>query len=758
MKKFTFAGVMIGLLVAGPLSAAGEMVADDGRLERRMPTVNGSRAAMDFPGHPGSERRLDGFMLSEGDVTTDMQPVLEPFRATDDSVENVFDPIQQPDQRRMQKQFTGGDWSQDGARHGQAEVRTGPAGSDEGAAKTFIRPDALPKDLFAPGVQELMRDQQFAVPGKSGSELDMESLQEKGRTEPRVAERSVPSPLERQVGADELLSPSRTKPANLAKNIQQFGYSFFRETKFAADRNLPVTADYLLAPGDTLVVTVWGAVNGTYEVPINRSGEVAIPKVGPVKLAGLPFGSVRDVLKNRLASIYRNFDLSVNMGRLRTIKVYVVGEVAAPGDYSVSGLGTVINALGAAGGPTKNGSLRNIKVRRAAGGEEPVDLYDFFTNGDKSRDIRLQSGDTIFVPVIGRVVAVAGNVKRPAIYELKHEQTLKEVLSLAEGITATGNLQQVQISRTEANAKKSVIDLNLDPLKAGKPLDELAAAVKINDLDVVRVYGISGLLRGHVKISGHVERQGYYAIAPGQRISGVLAADNLLPEYHTELLEITRLVPPDLHREKLLLKLSAALAKDPAHDIELKEFDTLRVFSRWDLEERLTVRVNGEVQQPGQYRHYSGMTVRDLLVQAGNPKASAFLKNAEISRLSLRNERAQMEPITINLDEVLKGDPAHNLVLAPFDELNVRRIPNWATEKDRYVKLSGEFVFPGTYPIYRGERLSSVIARAGGFTDKAYLPGAKYTREIVRKLQQQRLDESMSMLCGMQLPQFLIFR
>jgi protein involved in polysaccharide export with SLBB domain len=553
----------------------------------------------------------------------------------------------------------------------------------------------------------------------------------------------VSSALEKQIGSDDLLAPNRVTDGNPAKDLQQFGYTFFRDASYASAQDLPVSADYLLASGDSLVVTVWGAVNGTYEVSINRSGEIVIPKIGPVKLAGLPFGAVREVLKNRLAHIYREFDVSVSMGRLRTIKVYVVGEVHAPGDYSISGLATVINALGAAGGPTKNGSLRNIRVRRAAGGEEQVDLYEFFTRGDKSRDIRLQSGDAIFVPVIGRVAAIAGNVKRPAIYELKDERSLRDLIALAEGVTVTGNLQRVQISRVIANDKKSVLDINLDPQRTGKSVYELAAGVAISDMDVVRVFAISGLLRGHVRIIGHVERPGYFACVPGQRISSVLTGDQLLPEYHAETLEITRLVPPDLHPEKRLVSLKGVLAKDPQHDLQLQEFDTLRVFSRWDLEERLTVRVSGEVQQPGEYRYFTGMTVRDLLVQAGNPKASAYLRSAEVSRLNRSEAQVRLEPHTIDLAAAVRGDVAHNLVLAPYDELNVRRIPNWSDEKERYVTLVGEFMFPGTYPVYKGERLSSVIARAGGFSENAYLPGAKFTRETVRKLQQQRLDESL---------------
>jgi polysaccharide biosynthesis/export protein len=293
-----------------------------------------------------------------------------------------------------------------------------------------------------------------------------------------------------------------------------------------------------------------------------------------------------------------------------------------------------------------------------------------------------------------------------------------------------------------ANQKKQVIDLNLDPGLTGKTFDELAAGIPVQDMDIVKVFPINRLLRNHFKLEGHLERPGSYALKPGIRISSVLNHQLLLPEY-APTIEVTRLYPPNLEPRKILLNLEEALAGVPDQDIEIREFDTIRLFSKWDLQEMMRVRASGEVQAPGEYPLLTGMTVRDLLLQAGNPNASAYLKDAEISRLSIHDEKAQLQPIIINLEEALKGNPKDNITLQPFDELTVRRIPNWTEAKDRYVTLSGEFVFPGVYPIYKGERLSSVIRRAGGFTDKAYPKGAKFTREIVRKNQQQRMDEAL---------------
>lgn len=615
--------------------------------------------------------------------------------------------------------------------------------SEGTSSSPFSAPVTIPQ--FTPVAPQLPKTEQPKVLNPEKTKLSTEettptSVKEQKEPAPRV--KSEPSSIEQVIGADEIIEASGVADESSPRTLSQFGYNYFQNLSLLPQIDIQVSPDYLVGPGDSIVVTVWGSIEGSYDLVVNNGGEVGLPKVGPVRVAGLPFGKLAEVFRVHLAKVFRDFDLAVNMGKLRTNKISVIGEVTAPGDYTVSSLATVLNALAAAGGPTKNGSLRSITVRRSGKGEETIDLYDFFLTGDKRKDVRLSSGDTIFVPVIGRIAAVAGKVKRPAIYELKNETTLKELIGLAEGITATGYLQRVQISRVVPNQKKQVIDLNLDPGQTGKSFDELAAAIPVQDMDIVKVFPINRLLRNHFRLEGHLERPGFYALKPGIRISSVLNHQLLLPEY-APTIEVTRLSPPNLEPHKILLDLEKALAGVPEQDIEIKEFDTIRLFSKWKLQERIRVRVSGEVQSPGEFPLLKGMTVRDLLLQAGNPNASAYLKDAEISRLSIHGEKAQLQPIVINLEEALKGNAEHNIVLHPFDELTVRRIPNWAEAKDRYVTLAGEFVFPGAYPIYKGERLSSVISRAGGFTDKAYPKGAKFTRELVRKLQQERMDEAL---------------
>jgi len=558
-----------------------------------------------------------------------------------------------------------------------------------------------------------------------------------------AVEHKEPSAIERTLSENPVSAEKVKAQPYGTIGLTQFGYSFFRPGagRFAPQTDVPVGPDYLVSAGDRLLVSIWGSINGTFNLEVNRSGEITLPKVGAVKVAGQRFDQLPALLTAMVGRNYKNFNLNVNMGKLRSIKVYLVGEVAAPGDYNLNSLSTLINALAAAGGPTKNGSLRNIRINRNGKVIETVDLYDFFLKGDKGRDIRLQPGDTILVPAIGPVAGIAGNVRRPGIYELKSERSLKDLLALADGINPTGYLQRVQLYRVEAHDKKVVTDFNLD-LKGGKSIDEVASSIAIQDLDLVKVLPIDSLLRGYVRLNGHVLRPGDYALKPGMRMSALLGADNLLPEYYPSAGQLIRLYPPDLHPEVSFFDITRALNKEPGFDVELKEFDRVKIFTRKEKQETPFVKVSGEVQKPLQTRYFENMTVRDLVMQGGNVKQTAYLKNAEITRLKRSGDSVSSFALAVDLAKALQGG-AENIKLEPFDELTVRRIPNWAEETERYAVLQGEFVFPGTYPIYKGERLSAVIARAGGFSERAYLKGAKFTRETARQLQQRRMDEAL---------------
>lgn len=644
------------------------------------------------------------------------------------------------------------------------------------------------------------------------------------------------SPLEKIISSKEKGAEDPQPQSAQSSELIQFGYNFFRPSApgFSPLTDVPVGADYPVGPGDRIIINLWGSVEGTHELEVNRSGEILLPRVGGVKVWGVTFGKLHGVIKSSLSRAFKDFDLNVTMGKLRIIKVYVVGDVKSPGDYNLTPLSTLINALSAAGGPLKSGTLRNIQIKRGGTTVDTVDLYNFFLTGDKSRDIRLQPGDTIFVPAIGPAVGIAGNVRRAAIYELKGEKTLADVLALAGGINPTGYLQRVQIARVEAHEKRIISDFSLDPKNAGTPNEELTGSIKVQDLDLVRVFPIDNTLRGYVRLDGHVLRPGDYALKPDMKVADLIGRDNLLQDHHADAALVTRLAPPDYRPEKLFINLEKAMSGDNIHNLALQEFDVVRVYSRRDMEESSYVSVSGEIQRPGRYLLTKNQTVSDLVKEAGNLKKIAFTKKAEIRRVRVVGDVLKPYSIYIDLEEALKGNPRHNIILNHLDELVIkkydisetrfvringevqrpgeyrfvenmtiadlvmeagglrktaysgkaevtradikgdsittfttnidlekalqgdpkenislmhqdtviiRRIPNWFEETERYVTLRGEFLFPGIYPAAKGEKLDSVIKRAGGFTERAYLRGAKFTRVSIKETQQKRMNE-----------------
>jgi protein involved in polysaccharide export with SLBB domain len=555
-----------------------------------------------------------------------------------------------------------------------------------------------------------------------------------------LAEEFLSSNLEKDYARRPPSLQERFEPDALRRDLKQFGYEFFRNSRGVAQaqENLPVGADYVIGPGDVLRVDLWGSIQGRHELTVDRSGEITIPKVGVVKVWGLPYTQAKETINRAVARYYRGFELNVSLGRLRSIQVYVVGAVEAPGMYSVSALGTAINALAGAGGPTKNGSLRSVRLVRAGKLIQEIDCYDMFLTGDRSSDPRLENGDTVFVPVIGPVVAVAGEVKRPAIYELKGKVTLPEILQVAGGIAPSGDTGRIQVERVEGNSSRIVLDFNPNR----KDLATALGDIVLQDRDMVKVFAISPASRQVVLLQGNVARPGEYQFRPGMRLRDLIPDYTmLLPDSYLDAVEITRLAPPDLHREVLSVSLRKVLAGEDKENIELHEQDSIKVFTRWEVLEKPMVAISGQVVNPGVFPFYPNMTVRDLITAAGSLKRSAFLENAELTRVTVEQGKARSSHLFVELNKALAGDPGHNLPLQPDDTLIVRGIENWLEASDRFVTLKGEVRYPGTYSITKGERLSSVIRRAGGYADKAYLLGARFTRKSVQEYQQKRMDE-----------------
>ena len=422
--------------------------------------------------------------------------------------------------------------------------------------------------------------------------------------------------------------------------LRQYGYAMFASnvSTFAPVDDIPVGPDYVLGPGDDLTINVWGAVDSTLIRTVDRNGRIVLPKVGDLRIWGLTFSQADRLIRDELGRYFRGFQASVTMGRLRTVSVHVVGEVCQPGVYTLSSLSTVTNALYSAGGPTKLGSLREVRLLRGNVQVAKLDLYDFLQRGDRTRDYRLESGDTIFVPTVGDVVAVAGEVKRPAIYEITSGARLADVVALAGGVTPTSYLKRVQVVRALPDAERVTLDVDLAShyLRGEEPGNP-----PINAGDLVLIHRSDPRVYNIVKVEGAVRYPGAYELKPMMRISQLLQPDRLLPEAYVERVEVARRRP-------------------------------------------------------------------DL----------------------------SMEIVSIDLKKAWSGDASQDLLLKALDEITVRT----ELKSARTVTLTGEVVRPGIYTVAEGERLSSVLARAGGFTERAFLKGSVFTRASLRKVEQEQLD------------------
>jgi protein involved in polysaccharide export with SLBB domain len=525
----------------------------------------------------------------------------------------------------------------------------------------------------------------------------------------------------------------------IPRELKQFGYDFFlsKPSSFAPVADVPVGPDYVIGPGDSFTITLWGRVEALYAVEVDRNGEVSIPKVGVVKVWGLTFSQLQKFLMGEISKYYKEFQMNVTMNRLRTIQVFVVGEASSPGSYVLSSLATVYHALIAAGGPSKTGTMREVQLLRNGKVVESIDLYDFFLRGDRSKDVRLQSGDTVFIPVIGPAVAISGSVKKPAIYELKGPVLLKDFVEMAGGVTFQGYLQRVQVERVEAHQKKVATDFNLSPEGKDQPPPY---ATLLRDGDFVKVFPIYDQAENIVFLGGHIKRPGSLELKPGMKLSDLIPSyDALLSEPYLEHGEIQRLIPPDRRPETVSFHLGKMLQGDAQHNLLLQNQDRVIVFAKANFKETPQVSISGEVSSPGKYRLVEKMRVRDLVFQAGNVKRSAYLQEAEITRLTKTGSEVVSRNLKINLQETLRENPDHNLILEEDDHLFVRQIPKWYI--DKRVSVTGEVKFPGAYTFYKGERLSSVLERAGGYAPEAYLHAAFFTRESVRQVQEKRLRD-----------------
>ncbi|MBI4722958.1 MAG: SLBB domain-containing protein [Candidatus Stahlbacteria bacterium] len=512
-------------------------------------------------------------------------------------------------------------------------------------------------------------------------------------------------------------------PLEVSKNIFQFGYDIFGppSTTFAAVENYTVPPKYVLGPDDEIIINIWGKVQETIKVKIDRDGKIILPKAGVIYLLGLEFEKAQELITKQLNTYYSNIEVNITLGRLKSIKVFLLGNVTQPGSYTISSLSTVFHALHNAGGPTRLGSMRNIEVNT----HKKIDLYDLLLYGNKETDYPLSSGDIIYVHQIGKVVGIAGSVKRPAIYEVKDTETLKDIIEMAGGITSIGYLKQIQIERIKEHEHKVVLDLKFTTTNE---FNTKAAEFRLQDGDLILISPIISDKHNYVSIKGNIQRPGNYELKPGMRIKDLIEeADGLYPGTYFERAEVSRFKTKKI-RETIPINLELALKDDTTHNLQLMEWDEVTIYTETDIFPVYSVKINGAVCKPGEYTLTPNMTIEDLIFRAGGLFPTADLEYSELYKM---NQRKKQEVRSIDLqDSIVCADK-----LGPGDMLFIRERKEWACLPS--ITLSGEVVRPGTYVIHRNEKILSVIERAGGFTKYAFLPGAVLTRQLVKQYQQE---------------------
>jgi protein involved in polysaccharide export with SLBB domain len=540
-----------------------------------------------------------------------------------------------------------------------------------------------------------------------------------------------------------------TQIPDQAAHLKRFGSEVFLNRDLVTARgvsardtplDIPIGPDYVIGPGDTLTIDMWGSVTVSVTRVVDRSGRILLPEAGSVQVAGLPLERAQSLIGNALKQQYRNAQAVVTVSHLRSVRVYVVGDVQRPGGYDISSLATPLSALYAAGGPTAAGSLRTLRHFRGQQLVEEVDLYDFLLHGVRNGSSHFESGDTLLIPPAGPQVAAYGAVKRPAIYEVKAGETsLAALLNDAGGYTVTASLGHIVVERIDANRQRETVTLNLAG-DQGPQADRTAIdAFQVQDGDRVRVEPILPYSERVVYLEGHVARPGRLPYVDGMHLGDVLHSyRDILPEPAAHG-EIVRLVPPDLHPETIDFDVPDVLIGNG--NLALQPFDTIRVFGRYEMDAPKAT-ILGEVLRPGIYPLSKGMTAAQLVRMAGGFKRDALLEKADLTSYDVNDGNRIVESLaTLPIGAAVAGTaPNADVPLKPGDTLTIHQITGW-NDIGESITIDGQVKFPGNYGFQDGERLSSVLRRAGGFLSAAYPMGAVLIRTQVRELEQKSREE-----------------
>jgi protein involved in polysaccharide export with SLBB domain len=545
-------------------------------------------------------------------------------------------------------------------------------------------------------------------PNINGSENSPFRRQYPQRLEPREPRLPAPSEFQRFVYA------------TTGQMLPIYGANLFYSvpSTFSPNDLAPVTPDYVIGPDDQLRIRIWGPINYSDNLRVDRSGNIYLPQVGAIHVAGLQFAALDQHLREAVGRIFRNFDLSVDIGQIRAIQVYVTGQARRPGAYTVSSLSTLVNALFASGGPSPQGSLRHILVKRNGVTVTDFDLYALLIHGDKSHDIRLLPDDVLFIPPAGPQVAIAGTVRNPAIYELRGDETIGDLIEMAGSTSAMASNTRISLERVEEHQLRQAMQF---------PFDKAGLAFPIADGDIVQVYPILPAYQKTVTLRGNVANPGRFAWTDGMHLSDLIPDRDSLQS-----------------RDYWWKRSRLGLPVPTFEPVQRANTNTSRT-TEGGLHGSIASRVEATSEED---------TDNDT---SGNRKRSESLKRntvvlttpeinwdyAVIERTDPKTLKTSLIPFDLG-KLVIDHDASQNRALRPGDVVTIFsqddiRVP--LAQQSKYVDLEGEFVHAGIYSVEPGETLREMVRRAGGFTDKAYLYGSEFTRESTRKLQQQRMDE-----------------
>lgn len=505
-----------------------------------------------------------------------------------------------------------------------------------------------------------------------------------------------------------------------------FGFSVFRNTQlsFTPNLNIPTPKNYVLGAGDQLMIDIYGASQFLYDVTVNSDGLIFIPNVGPINISGLTVDAATNRISNALSNIYSglrgsnpNTFMSLRVGNIRSIQVSMVGEVFAPGNYTLSSFATVFNALYAAGGITADGSFREIRVYRNSKLVAEVDVYQFLVNGDQKSNIRLEEGDVILIPPVQTRVEIAGPLRRPGLFEVKSKETLEDLIKFAGGFTSNAYPNIGTVMRT---TEKELKVENIE--KSG------FASFNPKDGDSFIFGELLDRYENRVQVSGALIRPGVFALEPGMGINDLIKrAEGLREDAFMNRATLYR-TRPDFSLEIVTVDIGAVV-RGEAPDIALQREDVLNIPSIYDLREEFYVLISGEVNRPGAFAFGENMKVADLVLRAGGFKESATPSQIEIARRvkdDVSGKLAEIFHIDISKDLKITGENA-DMILKPFDHVIIRRSPGF--QRERLVRVEGEVFYPGEYAISNAnERISDLLKRAGGLNQFAYPKGASLIR------------------------------